>query len=88
MASRTAERLPPGEGLSFSHLQQGVSIIYISMRPSEKPELVSPGKSVIQIFTVAAASVLVDITLTAAEGLVGLRRLQLLPLHYNWMTPW
>lgn len=91
MASRTAERRPPRDGLSFSHLQQGVSvIIYISMRSSEKKLscYLSPGKGVIQIFAVAAASVLVDITLTAAEGIIGLRRLQLLPLHYRLMTTW
>lgn len=45
----------------------------------------SPGESVIQIFTVAAASVLVAITLTAAQRIIGLRRLQLLPLHDNSM---
>lgn len=45
----------------------------------------SPGESVVQIFTVAAASVLVAITLTAAERVIGLRRLQLLPLHDDSM---
>lgn len=40
-----------------------------------------PGKSLVQIVAVAAAAVPVEITLTAAEGVVGLRRLQLLPLH-------
>lgn len=44
-------------------------------------ELVPPGKSVVQVLAVAAAAVPVDVTLAAAEGVVGLRRLQLLPLH-------
>lgn len=51
-------------------------------------ELVPPGKSFVQIVAVAAAAVPVDVTLTAAEGVVGLRRLQLLPLHTDKMEVW
>lgn len=49
-------------------------------------EPVPPGESFVQIVAVAAAPV--DVTLTAAEGVVGLRRLQLLPLHADWMEVW
>lgn len=51
-------------------------------------ERVPPGKSLVQIVAVAAASAAVRITLTAAEGVVGLRGLQLLPLHTDQMEVW
>lgn len=45
-----------------------------------------PAEGFIQILTVAAACALADVTLTATQRVVWLRRLQLFPLHYDLLN--